>query len=124
MHGAGELGIIEQWKRVARRERDGRRRATYASLAQVFAEPAGRADIWRSALEGWEMWKSTVIQEWKAEMARDMLLRFLEGRFTAPLPEEIVTAIAETTDPDILSRWAVAAGKADSLEAFRQAAEL
>jgi hypothetical protein len=124
MHGAGESSIIELWKQVARRERDGRRRATYAGLAKVFAEPAGRVDAWRLALEGWEMWKSTVIQEWKAEAERDALLRFLQARFRTALPEEMASVIAETIDREKLARWIDIAATADTLTAFRQAAQL
>ena len=61
-------------------------------------------------------------EEWKAEARRDDLLKFLEARFTSPLPEDLVAAIAATMDLDKLSRWVIAAGKANSLAAFRQAA--
>ena len=40
MHGAGELGIINQWKDVAGKEPDSRLRGQYAGLALVFAELA------------------------------------------------------------------------------------
>ncbi len=55
MHGGGDLGIIEEWKRVAGLEPDGRRRSVYAALALVFAELAGCRAEWKQALEGWNV---------------------------------------------------------------------
>jgi hypothetical protein len=49
--GADAIGAIERWKRLAEAETD-RRRADYAGLARIFAERAGRKDVWRTQLEG------------------------------------------------------------------------
>jgi len=58
MRDGGEVGIIEEWKRCAAAEPEGRRRSDYAGLALVFAELARVRDAWRRGLEGWNVLQS------------------------------------------------------------------
>jgi hypothetical protein len=52
MRGGDDAGIIAQWKELAQAEPDLARRADFAGLALVFAEPAGCKSLWRQALMG------------------------------------------------------------------------
>lgn len=121
MHGGGDPGTIEEWKRVAGAEQDSRLRSVYGSLAPVFAELAGREVEWAQALEGWNVRQSTIISGWQAEARRDDLLRVLQARFRVPIPEEVSSAVEAQDDLNELSRWLVLAATAESLDAFRAA---
>lgn len=129
MRGAGEAAIIDEWKRLAAQEPASRKRADYGGLALVFAMPAGRAAVWRRALEGWNMQECEIVSEWqeqaRAEEAiartRANLLRALQLRFQTPLPADLAAAIAALNDLEEVSRWFDASQTADSLAAFRAA---
>jgi hypothetical protein len=66
MQGGGESAIIARWKELAQAEPDRRRRGDYGGLALVFAEAAGRRDVWKQALEGWNVIESQQVNEWIA----------------------------------------------------------
>src|SRR5438128_1102842 len=82
-------------------EPDERVRATLAGLALVFAEFVDRADAWKENLEGGNVLKSKVVEEWRqsarVETSQESLLAFLEERF-GTLPEELVQRIQAVTD--------------------------
>jgi len=113
MAGADDPILIDRWKRLAATEPDSRRRADFAGLARVFAERAGRKDIWRENLRGWDMEESTVVNEWIAEgevrgeakRARTTILRLGQKRF-GPVPPGIEAAIRAITDLDRLELFA------------------
>lgn len=65
--GAGEPGIVERWKALAEAESDDRRKSNYGGLALVFADAAGRFDLWSRALEGWNMKRSRAVLQWLDE---------------------------------------------------------
>jgi hypothetical protein len=129
MHGGGDVGTIEEWKRVAGLEPDGRLRSVYAALALVFAELAGRRVEWKQALEGWNMRQSMVITEWqdearekgRREAQRIDLRRVLQTRFFVPVPDDLAAAIETVADSEELARWLDIALTAVSLDAFRAA---
>jgi hypothetical protein len=129
MHGGGDVGTIEEWKRVAGLEPDGRLRSVYAALALVFAELAGRRVEWKQALEGWNMRQSMVITEWqdeareegRREAQRTDLRRVLQTRFFVPVPDDLAAAIETVADSEELARWLDIALTAVSLDAFRAA---
>src|SRR5262249_47551135 len=73
MQGAGEAGIIEDWKRLAGQEPDNRWRSDYGALAGIFAELAGRKQIWKKSLEGLTVKQSTVVQEWIDEATKELV---------------------------------------------------
>jgi hypothetical protein len=123
MHGAGEAGIIEQWKQLAGAEADDRIRADYVGLALVFAELSGIRVQWKSALEGWNVQQSQQVLEWQAEAEarneRNLILRLLQLRFQGPVPADLKGSIENIKDPNQLNRCFDAAATADSMEAFR-----
>ena len=125
MHGGGDVRTIEEWKRIANLEPDGRLRSIYASLALVFAELADREPEWKQALEGWNMRQSTVINEWTAEGRvqgqQDALLNVLQARFQIAVPTDLAAAVQASNDSDELSRWLKVAATVPSLDAFRAA---
>lgn len=97
------------------------------ALAVVFAEAAGCADVWRTALKGWTMIESKIVNEWKAEAElaakREMVLDFLESRF-GEVPAEVSAKIRASKDADQCRRWGRLVGKSATLADFRQAAGL
>jgi hypothetical protein len=125
MRGAGEAGIIDEWKRQADLEPSQELRLKYAAIALVFAELPGVWDEWRRALEGWNVRVSQQVLEWQAEAElktrRADLLRALERRCKAPVPTDIAQAVQTTTDLDTLWRWFDAALDAATYDDFRAA---
>ena len=109
MRDGGDPGIMARWKELALEEPDGRRRAEYGALALVFAEAAGRLEVWDQALKGWNVIESQQVLEWMAEgkaeglaegqlrEARTLLRDLLTDRF-APLPEALSQRIEAATD--------------------------
>src|SRR5262249_13390295 len=120
MIGGGEPGIIQRWLEVAGPETDERWRADFA-LARVFAELTGCPEEWKTALEGFNVRQSTVVNEWKAEASARILCAVLTSRW-APLPDDLREHIARTTDLDLLEKWGALAGETTSLDEFRQKA--
>jgi hypothetical protein len=127
MRGAGEPGIIEEWKRCATTEPEARRRSDYAGLALVFAELSGVSLEWNRALEGWNMLESKQVLEWqmlaRVDTQRRALLRLLELRFPVPLPPDLLSTIRTASDLGQLSHWFDAAATSPSLDAFRVAVQ-
>jgi hypothetical protein len=52
-----------------------------------------------------------------------MLIRALERRYHAPVPEEVMTKIRNASDSAILERWMDLAFEVSSLEEFQQRME-
>lgn len=127
MHGADQSDIVSRWKDLASGEPDDRLRSDYGGLALVFAEAAGRLDLWTKALEGWNVQQSVVVERWRAEgEARgraEMVIAMLEDRF-GTVPAELVAAIRGTTDADRLRQFGRAAALAGSMDEFRPLAGL
>jgi hypothetical protein len=119
MIGGGDAGIIEEWKRQVAAEPDPRRQGELAGLAWVYALLARRRELWREAVEGWNVRQSEAVLEWQAEASARMLLRLLALRFPPGAPEDLATTIQRTTDNQTLERWFDAAYNARSLEEFR-----
>jgi hypothetical protein len=121
MAGGGEVATVAEWKRVAEGEPDARKRVDYGGLAVVFAELVGCQDVWKKGLEGWNVRRSIVVQEWEAEgeargklnTTRANLHRDLQLRFGPDLPADLVQAVEGQADQATLDRWfdlAVTAG--------------
>jgi hypothetical protein len=139
-HGGEDAVIMEQWRELAAPEPDRRRRGDYGGLALVFAEAAGRLEVWKEALKEWNMIESQQVLEWMAQgeakgkaegiaqgMARgeaNAIVRMLAKRFPPGVPEDMAATIQATTDLGRLQSWFDLAFAADSLDAFRQAAGL
>jgi hypothetical protein len=121
MAGAESGELVEEWKRLASAEPDLRRRSEYGALARVFADLAGRLDVWRTGLEGWNVERSRVADEWRGEARRRDLLRVLEVRFPGGLPADLVASVSAQSDLDMLTRWFDQALTATTLEEVRTA---
>jgi hypothetical protein len=115
MRGGGSAEVVKRWLEVCGDEPDEQRRMDYANLARVFAERAGCLDVWKKALEGWQMWKSKVIQEWRddgrvqgrVEGQRDLLVKMVKLKYPN-LPGELLTRIEKSDDPAALEAWSAA----------------
>ena len=121
MTGGDDPGIIGRWRAAADGEPDARRKGELSSLVRVFAEAAGRAAIWESLLRGWNVRTSTVVDGWKLEERRDVVIEQLEEQF-GPTPADLLDAINVATDRKRLREWVVLAASAADLAAFRAAA--
>ena len=97
----------------------------------MFADLAERGEIWRQALEGWNVKRSEQVMEWQAEARTEAeakaraedVLKVLRLRFGPDLPGDVEERIRTTTNLDQLDRWLEAAVKARTPNKFRQAME-
>lgn len=129
MSGADEPDIVDKWKVLAEREPDRRRRAEFAFVALLFAEKAGRKQLWFEKLEEWNVEESTVLEEFtrkreakseqrgeqrgkaigetigRLEATRSMILLFGAQKHGDPSPA-IKSALGAVTDHDRLERIA------------------
>ncbi|HTU18543.1 MAG TPA: hypothetical protein VMG10_10825 [Gemmataceae bacterium] len=132
LRGGQESAIIQRWKRLAETEADERKRSDYAALALVFAEAADREEVWRRALEGWNVKPSPIVEAWRQEgrqegraeglaVLRAKLLHCLRRQLGSDLPAELRAQIENQTDLAVLDRWFDLALEAASLEQFRAA---
>ncbi len=139
MRGAEQRELVAEWRRLASTEQDQARRGDYGGLAKIFAELAGRREIWSAGLEGWNMEVSQVVLEWQAQaraegeargraealpVVRRNLLRALEVRLQVTPPADVVPAVESQGDPATLGRWFQAALAANSTEEVRAAFNL
>ena len=97
-------------------------------LALVFANLAKCAAIWKKGLEGMNVVRSEVVEEWRAEARSEerliqlhrRILGALEARFGASAEKEFTSIVESQTDPDILDRWFILAVTAKLTEIRRQ----
>src|SRR5207237_6634505 len=106
-------------------EPDAQRRAVYRSFALEFAELIPELVNWQRHLEGWEVRESQYSKSYEVKgevkRARTDLLRLLQSRLGAPIPEPLRLAIEGTNDLGILDRWFDTALTAASWEEFQAA---
>lgn len=130
MRGADQAEILEEWKRLASREDDPRKRGDYGGLARVFAELSGRSEMWTNGLEGWNVEVSQVVLEWQAqaraearaemlELLRRKLLALMRTKSQTELPAELIAVVQRQTDPAVIDRWFDNALVATSMEELR-----
>ncbi len=123
MRGGGEPQMIERWKQLAAGEPDVEKRAAYRYFALVFAELIPQQVNWQRHLEGWEVRESQYTRSIEARgevrARRADMLRVLQSRLGAPVPEPIRLAIEGTNDLAILDGWFDAALAATSWAEFR-----
>jgi flagellar biosynthesis/type III secretory pathway protein FliH len=135
MSGGNEATITERWKQIAATEPESRRRADYGGLASVFSELTGGRELWKRALEGWNMRESQQVLEWQAEARaealkegrqegwregrQDALLDVVRLQFGSALPDELMAQVRSLTDNAEISRWFEAAVKSQTFEQFQ-----
>jgi hypothetical protein len=124
MRGGGEEPVVKRWLEVCGGEPNEQRRIEYANLARVFAERAGCPEVWKKALEGWQMWKSTYIQSWRDEGRvqgqRDQLVKMVKLKYPK-LSGELLARIERSDDPAALDAWSAAFATAPDQTAFETA---
>jgi hypothetical protein len=124
MRGGGEEAVVKRWLEVCGGEPSEQRRIEYANLARVFADRAGCPDVWKKALEGWQMWKSAYIQEWRdkgrVEGQRELLLKMVKRKYPT-LSGELLARIEKSDDPAALEAWSMACATTTNQVAFETA---
>jgi hypothetical protein len=128
MQGGEQEGIIQEWRRLVREETDRALQANYVGLALVFAEKRRRGEVWRRALEGFNVEESAIVNEWRGQgreegvsAMRTALLDLLAARFAAPIAEEVRHAVEGQADLKQLLRWHTLALTTPSIDSFRSA---
>lgn len=114
--GGDDPDLVDRWKALAAAEPDPRRRANYAVIARIFAEKAGRLDLWQAKLEGWAVEESSVVNEFialgesrgeargRVLSLRASVLRIGTKRFGRGPTDAQRVAIEAINDPDRLNR--------------------
>jgi len=67
MMGADDPEAVRRWRKLAERQKQLHLHGNYGVLALVFAEMAGRKELWKKGLEGFNMQESTIMREWREE---------------------------------------------------------
>ncbi|MCI0456310.1 MAG: DUF4351 domain-containing protein [Gemmataceae bacterium] len=102
LHGGAEMGIIEGWKREAALLPEERDRSILGGLTETFAELAGNLNVWRGALEDWNVIKSAYLEELReqvrAEGARALVLRLGRKKFGKAPTKQQQQQLAAITD--------------------------
>src|SRR5206468_877831 len=105
-------------------------RGDWGGLVLVFADAAGARQLWKRALEDWNVETSQQVLEWqaearakgriegKAEAKAEAVVSALRVRFPKKVSKKLQQAIMQTTDLDQLNQWFEAALTAKSVEAF------
>ena len=97
----------------------------------VLADAAGRAAIWKQALKEWNVIRSKIVDEWRAEGEAKgrtegrttTIVAFLEARYKS-IPADLIQAIHSTIDEERLAKLVMLTATANSLEQFRTEAGL
>lgn len=126
MQGGDRAETVTLWKETADREAEQHVRTSYAGLALVFADLANCLLVWRQGLEGWNMRKSRIVEEWREEGRQEgrieafryLLSQKLQKRFPGMSSPAILAAVQAQTNTDDLIRWLDLLDSAVSLEAF------
>jgi len=127
MTGADNPVLVDRWKRLAEGEPDSRRKAEFGVVALIFAEKAGRKELWQEKLKGWNVEESTVAEDFiklgeargeakgeargevrgeargRIEEARSVVFRIGVKRF-GPVPSAIQSALHTISDRERLER--------------------
>lgn len=121
MQRGGESGIIERWLELANAETDAELKANLgAAVTPAELVDANRKDVWATALEGFNVQESTVINGWMtAGMAR-LIVGILQERF-GPVPEVVRTRLTQTQSDEQLRHWAMPASSIGTLAEFQRA---
>ncbi len=114
MAGADQPDVVQRWRELALRQKQLHLLADYVALALVFADLAGRKQLWQTGLEGFNVRESEVVREWHKEAfqegtltnARAAVVNVLQARFPeAPVPDGVRSALEKNTDVRQLSDW-------------------
>jgi hypothetical protein len=127
MKNGGKPTIREEWVRLAAAEPNSLWRSNYAALALIFAELTRHQASWKKTLEGWNVKKSPIIEEWKAEgeakgrveAAREILLDLLRDRFPGEVRSDLTASIEGESDRARLWKGISSVSKVSSIEEFR-----
>ena len=131
MDQGGEADVVEWWKRLAEADPSEDSRRDWAGLAKVFADRVGCLDVWEKSLEGWAMWKSKVIEEWRQDGRQegrqegrqdgrsDAIIDFLKARFPGQLTDEVAKRITAERAEAKLKEWISLAATAASFDDVR-----
>ncbi len=118
MAGADQPEVVRRWRDLALRQQQLHLRADYVALALVFADLAGRKELWKTGLGGFNVRESEVVREWRKEAfeegiekgaltnARAAVVSVLLARFPeVAVPEGVRSALDKNTDVRQLSDW-------------------
>jgi hypothetical protein len=118
MLGANKPEIVRRWRDLAMRQKRLDLRGNYGVLALVFADMAGRKQLWETGLEGFNMQESTIMRQWREEAkkqgieegtltnARAAVVNVLQARFPqTPVPEGVRAALEKNADVQQLTYW-------------------
>jgi len=123
MGGSGTPEAVARWVELALAEPNDRVRRDVGVFANAFANLNPRPDLWRAALEGWQMKTSPfldeIVQETKGRTGRQMLAATICARLGTSIPEDIRKRIGAEQDFDRMLRWNLAIPGLSSFDELR-----
>lgn len=127
MSGADQETIVKRWQAIVEARIDDRTtRSDLVGIALVFAELAGRRQVWESTLGGWHMTESAIVNGWIQQgetrgvlrTKRRDIVETLEIRFPGETPGEIQQLIEQQESLGLLEDWFRAALRAGTFDQF------
>ena len=96
------------------------------SLLEIHPEGEKREDLWRAALEGWQVKTSPYLDEIAFEVrsnaltqCKEELLASTRTRLGSTIPDDILQRIRGERDFARLIRWSISLGGASSFDELR-----
>ena len=127
MAGSDTPEAVARWVELALAEPNDRIRRDVGVFANVFANLNPRSDLWRTALEGWQMKTSPFLdeivrettQEVEGRSGRQMLFAVIGSRLGKSIPDEIRRRISAEKDFARMIRWTESMGNISSFQKLR-----
>jgi hypothetical protein len=114
---------VARWVELALAEPDERVRRDVGVIAKAFAPLNLRPDLWRAALEGWQVKNSPylmeVAQEAEDRRGRQMVTAMICAQLGTSIPEDIRKRIGAEQDFDRMLRWNLAIPGLSSFDDLR-----
>ena len=123
MGGSDTPEAVARWVELALAEPDDRVRRDVGVIAKAFAPLNPRPDLWRAALEGWQVKTSPyldeIAQEGEVRGRKRTLTDVIGGRLGQQIPDDILSRIEGEQDFARLRRWSTVIANVSSFDELR-----
>ena len=123
MGGSDTPEAVARWVELAIAEPNDRIRRDVGVFANAFAPLNPRPDLWRAALEGWQVKTSPyldeIAREVRVQTRKEMLIEVIGGHLGQEIPHDILSRIEHEQDLPRLKRWSTVIANVSSFDELR-----